>query len=397
MNLTLLIDLDDTLLPKSTEVFLPAYIKALSGHLSEVAPPDKVQETLLRATYQAISKSDPFVTIKQAFDEHFYPQLGTSHNLMAETILDFYNGEFLSLSPISSPDARVMEFMNVCFSKDYQLAIATNPIFPQIATHQRMRWAGIPPEAYPYSLISTYEDFHFAKPHPAYYMEFLAQIGWPETQVVVVGNDLEGDILPPKEMGLATYWVTDDYTKKSCDQKHGTGPLNDFHAWLDIQSEESITPDLGGFGASLETFRTTAAALNTLLKTFPAEKWGQKPGANSWSVTEILCHFRDVDQEIHIPRFEILRDSPAPFLAAIDADTWAEERSYHQQDGQQALKDFNAARKTLLDLITSLPDSVGQKEIRHTIFGPTTLNEIMRIAARHDRLHIQQLYALIKN
>jgi hypothetical protein len=91
----------------------------------------------------------------------------------------------------------------------------------------------------------------------------------------------------------------------------------------------------------------------------------------------------------------MLRDIPSPFLTAVDADTWAEERNYQQQDGQQALSDFIEARKKLVDLITDLPDTVVQKDIRHTIFGPITLDEIMRIAARHDRLHIQQIHTTI--
>jgi FMN phosphatase YigB (HAD superfamily) len=395
MNLTLLIDLDDTLLPHSSERFLPAYLNALSNHLSSVASPDLIQQNLLHATYEAISNLDPETTIKQTFDQNFYPQLGTTPEHLQDSILDFYNNEYLSLSPISSPDPDVIDFMKNSIEKGYQLAIATNPIFPRIATYQRLRWAGLPPEDFPYSLITTYEDFHFAKPHPAYYMEILAQMGWPENQVVVIGNDFENDILPGKDLGLATYWVTNDYTKMSCALKHGAGKLKDFHAWLDIQTEDSITPDLGGFNTSLETFRSTPAALLTFLNHIPSDQWKRKPNPESWSITEILCHLRDVDMEVHIPRFRMLRDIPSPFLTAVDADTWAEERNYQQQDGQQALSDFIEARKKLVDLITDLPETVVQKDIRHTIFGPITLDEIMRIAARHDRLHIQQIHTTI--
>lgn len=395
MNLTLLIDLDDTLLPHSSERFLPAYISALSNHLSGVASPKLVEQYLLSATYKAISSSDPGTTIKQTFDENFYPLLGTTSGKLQDSILNFYNTEYLSLSPISTPDPDVISFIKNCVKKGYQLAIATNPIFPKIATYQRMRWAGLPPEDFPFSIITTYEDFHFTKPHPAYYMEILAQMGWQENQVVVIGNDLAGDILPCKDLGLATYWVTNDYTKKSCALKHGAGQLKEFHMWLDTQTEDSITPDLGGYLPSLETLHSTPAALLTFLNHTPLNQWRRKPNPDSWSITEILCHLRDVDIEVHIPRFRMLREAPSPFLTAVDADTWAEERNYQQQDGQQAIAEFIKARKILVDLITNLPENVRQKDIRHTIFGPITLDEIIRIAARHDRLHIQQIHATI--
>jgi FMN phosphatase YigB (HAD superfamily) len=395
MKLTLLIDLDDTLLPHSTEKFIPPYLKALSGHLSELASPQRVQEVLLSATRKAMENHDPATTIKQAFDDYFYPTLGTTYHEMEDSLLDFYNTKYPGLSPISSPYPDIVKFMDESLERGYQLVIATNPIFPKIATAQRLQWAGFPTDEYPYALISTYEDFHFSKPHPAYFMEILAQIGWPESQVVMIGNDFNLDILPAKQIGLPTFWITDDYTKKSCKPRHGAGSLKDFHSWLELQNEESITPDLSSFNTSLETLRTTPAALLTLLDKSPAGRWNLRPDQISWSITEVLCHLRDVDQEIHLPRFEILRDNPAPFLTGIDADTWADEREYVKQDGQQALSDFINSRKQLVDLVSKLPKSVEQKEIRHTIFGPTTLTEIISIAARHDRLHIQQLFSLI--
>ena len=396
MNLTLLIDLDDTLLPHSTERFLPEYLNALSDHLSDLAPQEKVQKLLLLATDEAMKNEDPAVTIKQAFDENFYPKLGTTHDQLQNSLQDFYTNIHPSLSPISKPKPDIVNFLDNCLQKGFNIAIATNPIFPQIATYQRLRWAGLAPEEYPFALISTYENFHFSKPSPAYYMELLAQLGWPDSQIVMVGDAQEMDILPAKQIGLSTYWVTDDYTKRSCANRHGAGPLEDFLSWLEIQTDDDLNPDLTSFQSSLEIMRSTPAALLSFLQSLPAERWTQKPDEKSWCITEILCHLRDVDLEVHIPRFEMLRDNPSPFLTAIDADSWAEERNYRNQDGQQALLDFISGRKRLIALASNLPDIVEKKIIRHTIFGPTSLNEIMRIAARHDRLHIQQMFSLVQ-
>jgi len=396
MNLTLLIDLDDTLLPDSTEKFLPIYLNALSNHLSDLAPPEQVQGLLLAATYETMKNTDPGVTIKQVFDENFYPQLGTTTQQMEASLLDFYTNTHPTLSPISSPNSEIVDFVNTCFEKGFHIAVATNPIFPEIATLQRLDWAGVSPESYPYALISTYENFHFSKPNPAYYMEMLAQLGWPDSTVVMIGDSLEMDILPAQQIGLPTYWINNDYAKKSCTSRHGIGPIEDFHSWLTLQTEDDLKPDFSAFLSSLEIIRTTPAAILTFLDSLPPDDWTRKPDHNSWCITEILCHMRDVDLEVHIPRFEHLRDHPSPFLTAIDADSWAEERGYAKQNGPQALIDFLDARKRLVDLASQLPGSVKEKEIRHTIFGPTTLDEIMRIAARHDRLHIQQLFSLIQ-
>ena len=47
--------------------------------------------------------------------------------------------------------------------------------------------------------------------------------------------------------------------------------------------------------------------------------------------------------------------------------------------------------KALLDLAEGLPEVAARKEIRHSIFGPIELDEIIRIAGRHDSLHVQQI------
>ena len=73
-------------------------------------------------------------------------------------------------------------------------------------------------------------------------------------------------------------------------------------------------------------------------------------------------------------------------------NSWASERNYKQQDGLQALADFISARVELLTLFDSFTEISWEKEIRHTIFGPISLDELLRISARHDKLHIQQIF-----
>ena len=57
MNLTLLIDLDDTLLPGSTPKFLPAYISALADYLDLPIPKEKFIEIIYWATNEAVDQA----------------------------------------------------------------------------------------------------------------------------------------------------------------------------------------------------------------------------------------------------------------------------------------------------------------------------------------------------
>lgn len=47
--------------------------------------------------------------------------------------------------------------------------LATNPIFPKVATESRIRWAGLQPEDF--ELYTTYEKTCHCKPNPAYYTD----------------------------------------------------------------------------------------------------------------------------------------------------------------------------------------------------------------------------------
>ena len=88
----------------------------------------------------------------------------------------------------------------------YELVLATNPIFPQVATYSRLRWAGFQPEDF--SLITTYENSTSCKPNLAYYQEILQKIGRAPSECLMVGNDVTEDLCV-RELGMEAFLLTD--------------------------------------------------------------------------------------------------------------------------------------------------------------------------------------------
>ncbi len=127
---------------------------------------------------------------------------------MDEVIEDFYDRVFPALSVHTRQRADAAPFVAWAISQGYRVAIATDPLLPRKATYQRVRWAGIDPDAV--ELITTYENFHFSKTYPAYYAEVLGRLGWPDGPVLMVGNDIERDLLPAHKLGLPTYMIDGD-------------------------------------------------------------------------------------------------------------------------------------------------------------------------------------------
>ena len=64
MNLTLLLDLDDTLLDTNLDAFLPVYFEAFSGFLKEDVEPELMLSALLSGTRKMMANNDPSLTLR---------------------------------------------------------------------------------------------------------------------------------------------------------------------------------------------------------------------------------------------------------------------------------------------------------------------------------------------
>ena len=71
--LTLLLDLDDTLLDTNMDAFIPAYFQALSEHLASQVEPEVMLPALVAGTRAMLASEDPRRTLRQVFDQQFYP------------------------------------------------------------------------------------------------------------------------------------------------------------------------------------------------------------------------------------------------------------------------------------------------------------------------------------
>jgi FMN phosphatase YigB (HAD superfamily) len=234
-KITLLLDLDDTLLDTNMEAFIPAYFSALSASLADVVAPEVMLPALMGGTKRMMTSEDPAQTLREVFDAHFFPKLGSDRTALDSRINRFYDDVFPSLQHVTKPRPEAVDFVDWAFGAGHRVAVATNPYFPLKAVQHRMRWAGLPPEKYPFALVSSYETFHFTKETGAYFLEFLGHLGWPEGPVVMVGNDLTMDLLPAQHAGLPVFWMREGKEESQPGIPQGTfdyAPASDKHAGL---------------------------------------------------------------------------------------------------------------------------------------------------------------------
>ncbi len=146
--------------------------------------------------------------------------------------------------------------------------------------------------------------------------------------------------------------------------------------------------------ALLESLRVFPANVQATLVNARVD-WRWRPAIDAWSLTEVVCHLRDVEVEVHQPRFRAVLAREHAFISGVDADEWTRPRDYQAQDGPAALARFLQARADTVDLLQGLPSASWERQGRHAFFGPTTLQELLAIVVRHDAAHWDQLYELV--
>lgn len=230
----LLLDLDNTLLENHMDRFIPAYMAAVGEYMADRFPPEVFIKHLMQATRAMLLKSDPTRTNKEAFDAVFFPLIQRSPEEMEPLFDDFYATRFPLLRSLTRPNPEARPLIEWAFAQGYQVAIATNPLFPLTAIEQRLEWAGVPVEDFPYHLITSYEHMHAAKPQPAYFREIAQRLGRQVEECVMVGDDWEQDIRPAMAIGMPAYWVADgdQPPPEGEPAPAGQGSLSDFGRWI---------------------------------------------------------------------------------------------------------------------------------------------------------------------
>ena len=392
MTLTLLLDLDNTLLGNDMDNFLPVYLKSLSQRFPQW-PAEEFVRKLMAATQMMVRKNNPRFTLEECFDEVFYPSLGVEKSAVIENLNAFYEDEFPKLQFTTQPRSAAIRLVEQAFSAGYQVVIATNPIFPLAAIQHRLAWAGLPIDRYPFALVTSFERFHFSKPNPAYYAEILAQLGYPENPVAMIGDSLEEDLIPSASIGIPGLLIngSSDAIPTGLPASIQSGSLES--AWEWVQTIANQDPTFGSTSsqaAILATLKSIPAAFDSLCRALTSAQWNYRPAEKEWTITEILCHMRDVDSEVNLPRLQKIAMEDTPFFAGIATDPWAEERDYFHQSGKLALSTFIDNRTEMTQLLDHLSSEGWQRPARHAIFGPTTLEELISFIITHDIVHMCQ-------
>ena len=203
---TVLFDLDGTLLPMDQEQFVKTYFGLLARKL---APQGYDPEKLIQAVWvgtKAMMTNPGEKTNEALFWDTFCGLLGEERRADEPFFRSFYENEFQQVQAVCGCNPKAAETIALVKSKGLKTALATNPLFPRIATQSRIRWAGL--NADDFELYTTYEDYSYCKPDLRYYQAVLNRLGVTAQECLMVGNDAEEDMVA-RELGMEVFLLTD--------------------------------------------------------------------------------------------------------------------------------------------------------------------------------------------
>ena len=196
MLTTVLFDLDGTLLPMDLDKFLECYFGLLTKKLSiHGYNPHKLMDGMWEGV-NAMIGNDGSRTNEDAFWAAFNREVGQDARSDMPLFQDFYEHDFNGAKAVCGFDRKAVEAVAAIKARGLRVILATNPLYPAIATENRIRWAGFQPEDF--ELYTTYEDTYHCKPNPAYYQDILDKLGLKAEECLMVGNDAIEDTAAEK-------------------------------------------------------------------------------------------------------------------------------------------------------------------------------------------------------
>ena len=226
----ILFDLDGTLLPMDMDQYLKIYIEGLSAQIPSI--PAREMYQVLWEGILAMIKNDGACTNREVFADVFTARTGVDYYQNEPKFLRFYETDYQKCAAACTPVPLSAQLIRLLQQKGYNVIIATSPLYPAIATQSRLRWAGL--ENFDFPLVTTFDDFHYAKPHPRYYTEVCEKLGVTPESCIMVGNDAEEDGVA-HAIGMEMILVTDCLINKKnlpTDAFH-PATLRDVLAWAE--------------------------------------------------------------------------------------------------------------------------------------------------------------------
>ena len=159
---------------------------------------------------------------------------------------------------------------------------------------------------------------------------------------------------------------------------------------MNVMNETTLAA-LRAFPAQLEAHY---AAIPREFKHWAPPSWDGVP-SEPFTAIEQICHVRDIEIDGYQVRFQRTLSEVNPWLASVDSETLAKERSYATADAAAVFAAFRTARASTLALLAELTSEQLERTAIFEGYGPVSLRSLVHYLCSHDQQHLSGLQWLL--
>ena len=373
-----LLDLDNTLLRNPERQWAQTFSRGWDRHFEEGHRVTGASLALRSAFGRLKRKDDPCLSNADVIKDELAARLPMPRDELERALHEFYAGPYHRFRETTAPLAGSRELVEELLNQSLLVAIATNPLFPESATHARIAWAGLGDYLSEFAFVTNSDKMHYAKPDPAYFAETIARVGAEPDEALVIGDSPTHDIAAAEALGIHAWQVSEESALGAILERVRQPD------WVNAFPPGEMTPE-----TLPPQFKGNLAALRGLLAEVKDHQWLQRPDPDEWSILQILCHLWRAETEVHQQRLRTILQEDNPFIPSVPPP--GPDIPECHEDGMAVFARFCAERQRTMATLAELGAEDWRRPARHSIFGLTNLLEMAYFTAQHDRLHITQL------
>lgn len=203
-----LFDLDGTLLPMNQDKFIEVYFENLTAYMCRGGEhePSEYYKAIWQGV-KAMLTNNNLVNNEEAY----FDAIGKIYGCECAQrergkYTEFYLCEYVKGKSECWHTTRSRKVVDLLKEKGLRLALATNPVFPTVATDMRMGWVDL--AMADFELVTTCDNTGYSKPNPRYYLDIASRLGVDPHDCIMVGNDVDDDMVA-RDVGMDVFLLTD--------------------------------------------------------------------------------------------------------------------------------------------------------------------------------------------
>lgn len=210
----ILFDLDGTLLPMDNDHFTKVYFGYLAKAAAKWGYTDS--EKLIAGVWSGVKsmvKNNGEKLNVDAFWDTFSSVMGRDCSDDIPRFDAFYENEFEKARAATGEASLARVAVSEAHKKAGKVILASNPLFPRVATKTRLSWADLRLDDFDW--VTEYTNSSSCKPNPVYYKEILNRFGLNSEKCLMIGNDVQEDYEAASSVGISVYLVTDNIINRN--------------------------------------------------------------------------------------------------------------------------------------------------------------------------------------